>query len=68
MKKFLKTCVAVGLTTVLAANVWAADIKEVVGFAPNYPLVGDTDLKISKAYGMLPASTAGTSPASRRIP
>ena len=40
---------------------WAADIKEVVGFAPNYPLVGDTDLKISKAYGMLPASTAGTS-------
>jgi alkyl hydroperoxide reductase subunit AhpC len=40
---------------------WAADIKEVVGFAPNYPMIGDTDLKISKAYGMLPASTAGTS-------
>jgi thioredoxin-dependent peroxiredoxin len=40
---------------------WAADIKDVVGFAPNYPLVGDTDLKISKAYGMLPASTPGTS-------
>jgi len=40
---------------------WAADIKDVVGFAPNYPLIGDTDLKISKAYGMLPASTAGTS-------
>jgi thioredoxin-dependent peroxiredoxin len=40
---------------------WAADIKDVVGFAPNYPLVGDTDLKISKAYGMLPASTSGTS-------
>jgi thioredoxin-dependent peroxiredoxin len=40
---------------------WAADIKDVVGFAPNYPLVGDTDLKISKAYGMLPASTTGTS-------
>jgi alkyl hydroperoxide reductase subunit AhpC len=40
---------------------WAADIKDVVGFAPNYPMVGDTDLKISKAYGMLPASTSGTS-------
>ena len=40
---------------------WAADIKDVVGYAPNYPLIGDTDLKISKAYGMLPASTAGTS-------
>jgi thioredoxin-dependent peroxiredoxin len=40
---------------------WAADIKEVVGFAPNYPMIGDTDLKISKAYEMLPASTTGTS-------
>ena len=40
---------------------WAADIKDVVGFAPNYPMIGDTDLKISKLYGMLPASTSGTS-------
>jgi thioredoxin-dependent peroxiredoxin len=40
---------------------WAADIKDVVGFAPNYPMIGDPDLKISKAYGMLPASTSGTS-------
>ena len=40
---------------------WSGDIKDVVGFAPNYPLVGDTDLKISKLYGMLPASTSGTS-------
>src|SRR6186713_1406850 len=40
---------------------WAVDIKEVVGFAPNYPMIGDTELKISKAYGMLPASTSGTS-------
>jgi thioredoxin-dependent peroxiredoxin len=40
---------------------WAADIKETQGFAPNYPMIGDPDLKISKAYGMLPASTSGTS-------
>jgi alkyl hydroperoxide reductase subunit AhpC len=40
---------------------WAVDIKDVVGVAPNYPLVGDTDLAISKSYGMLAASTAGTS-------
>ena len=40
---------------------WSGDIKDVVGFAPNYPLIGDTDLKISKLYGMLPASTSGTS-------
>jgi thioredoxin-dependent peroxiredoxin len=40
---------------------WSGDIKDVVGFAPNYPMIGDTDLKISKLYGMLPASTAGSS-------
>ena len=40
---------------------WAIDIKDVVGFAPNYPMIGDIDLKISKAYGMLPAATAGSS-------
>jgi alkyl hydroperoxide reductase subunit AhpC len=40
---------------------WSQDIKDVVGFAPNYPMIGDTDLKISKLYGMLPASTNGSS-------
>ena len=34
---------------------WANDIKETQGFAPNYPMVGDPDLTISKLYGMLPA-------------
>ena len=37
---------------------WSGDIKDVVGVAPNYPMIGDTDLKISKLYGMLPASTS----------
>ena len=40
---------------------WADDIKETQGFAPNYPMIGDPELKISKAYGMLPASTSGKS-------
>jgi alkyl hydroperoxide reductase subunit AhpC len=40
---------------------WANDIKATQGLAPNYPMIGDTDLKISKLYGMLPASAAGTS-------
>jgi len=40
---------------------WANDIKETQGHAPNYPMIGDTDLKIAKLYGMLPASTTGTS-------
>ena len=38
---------------------WAKDIEETQGYAPNYPMIADTDLSISKAYDMLPA-TAGT--------
>ena len=40
---------------------WANDIKETQGHAPNYPMIGDTDLKISKAWGMLPADLEGSS-------
>jgi alkyl hydroperoxide reductase subunit AhpC len=40
-------------------SLWADDIKETQGFAPNYPMIGDTDLKVAKLYNMLPASTAG---------
>ena len=39
---------------------WAADIKELAGYAPNYPMIGDTNLQVSKLYGMLPASLDGT--------
>jgi thioredoxin-dependent peroxiredoxin len=39
---------------------WAKDIEETQGFAPNYPMIGDTNLEISKLYEMLPA-TAGDS-------
>jgi len=40
---------------------WSKDIEETQGYAPNYPMIGDTDLKISKLYGMLPAGASGTS-------
>jgi len=40
---------------------WSNDIKETQGHAPNYPMIGDTDLAVSKMYGMLPADTEGTS-------
>ena len=40
---------------------WANDIKETQGHAPNYPLIGDPNLNISKLYDMLPASTEGSS-------
>src|SRR5262245_57135353 len=39
---------------------WANDIGETQGHAPNYPMIGDTDLAVSKLYGMLPASTEGS--------
>ncbi|MFZ0116610.1 MAG: peroxiredoxin [Xanthobacteraceae bacterium] len=38
---------------------WANDIKETQGFAPNFPMIGDPDLTISKAWGMLPAAASG---------
>ena len=37
------------------------DIADVTGHAPNSPMIGDTDLAVSKLYGMLPADTAGGS-------
>jgi alkyl hydroperoxide reductase subunit AhpC len=40
---------------------WADDIRETQGVAPNYPMIGDQDLTVAKLYGMLPASTNGTS-------
>jgi thioredoxin-dependent peroxiredoxin len=40
---------------------WSADIAETQGVAPNFPMIGDTDLKVSKLYGMLPAELSGTS-------
>jgi alkyl hydroperoxide reductase subunit AhpC len=39
---------------------WANDIKETQGHAPNYPMIGDVDLSISKAYDMLPADLEGS--------
>jgi alkyl hydroperoxide reductase subunit AhpC len=40
---------------------WAKDIEETQGTAPNYPIIGDTDLSISKAWGMLGAETGDSS-------
>ena len=40
---------------------WSKDIAETQGSQVNFPMIGDTDLKVSKLYGMLPAETAGSS-------
>src|ERR1700754_976894 len=38
---------------------WAADIEKSQGAAPNYPMIGDADFSVSKAYGMLGADVSG---------
>src|SRR5581483_7847884 len=38
---------------------WANDIKETQGYAPNYPIIGDPNLEVSKLYDMLPAAASG---------
>lgn len=40
---------------------WAVDIEETQGFRPNYPMIGDTDLEVSKLYSMLPSDAGTTS-------
>ena len=46
---------------------WSRDIAETQGYAPNFPMIADADLKVSKLYGMLPAdagdSCEGRTPA-----
>jgi alkyl hydroperoxide reductase subunit AhpC len=38
---------------------WSKDIAETQGTAPNYPMIGDPDLQVSKLYDMLPEDTGG---------
>jgi alkyl hydroperoxide reductase subunit AhpC len=40
---------------------WAKDIEETQGVKPNFPMIGDTDLSISKAWGMLPGDAGASS-------
>jgi len=58
-----RNCKVIGLSVdpVEKHLAWSKDIEETQGHAPNYPMIGDTDLAVSKAYGMLPAATEGTS-------
>ena len=39
---------------------WAKDIEETQGYLPNYPMIGDPELKVAKLYDMLPAEEPGT--------
>jgi thioredoxin-dependent peroxiredoxin len=39
---------------------WSTDIQETQGYAPNYPMIGDTNLQVAKLYQMLPADIQGS--------
>ena len=39
---------------------WAKDIEETQGHAVNFPMIGDTDLNVSKLYNMFPADETGS--------
>jgi len=40
---------------------WKADIKTATGHSVEYPLIGDRELKVAKAYDMLPAAAGDSS-------
>src|SRR6266581_3631497 len=52
-----RNCKVIGLSVdpVTDHEKWAKDIEETQGTAPNYPIIGDSNLEIAKLYEMLPA-------------
>lgn len=57
-----RNCKVIGLSVDPVANhsKWAADIEETQGYAVNFPMIGDTELKVAKLYDMLPAEAGET--------
>ena len=57
-----RNCKVIGLSidSVTDHKEWAKDIKETQGHAPNYPVIGDTDLKVAKLYDMIHPNARGT--------
>jgi len=39
---------------------WSRDIAETQGVAPNFPMIGDSDLAIAKLYGMIHPNATGS--------
>ena len=47
--------------TVDETSSWLTDIKDITGATPNFPIIADTGMEISKLYNMLPTSEKGDS-------
>jgi thioredoxin-dependent peroxiredoxin len=58
-----RNCKIIGLSIdpVTDHQKWVRDIEETQGHAPNYPLIGDTELKVAKLYDMIHPNASGTS-------
>ena len=58
-----RNCKIIGLSVdpVSAHEKWAKDIEETQGHAVTYPMIGDPELKVAKAYDMLPAEAGDSS-------
>jgi alkyl hydroperoxide reductase subunit AhpC len=57
-----RNCKIIGLSVdpVADHSRWVQDIKDATGHAPNYPLIGDPELKVAKLYDMLPEDAGET--------
>jgi len=57
-----RNCKIIGLSVDPITNhaKWAVDIEETQGHRVNYPMIGDSDLKVAKLYSMLPADAGDT--------
>jgi alkyl hydroperoxide reductase subunit AhpC len=55
-------CKVIGLSIdpVSDHTAWAKDIEETQGHRVNYPMIGDTDLKVAKLYDMIHPNASGT--------
>ncbi|MBI3456910.1 MAG: peroxiredoxin [Candidatus Rokubacteria bacterium] len=56
-----RNCKIIGLSvdSVDDHKKWSNDIREIQGHAPNYPLIGDTNLEVAKLYDMLHPNASG---------
>ncbi|MBI2312295.1 MAG: peroxiredoxin [Betaproteobacteria bacterium] len=57
-----RNCKIIGLSVDSASDHarWAKDIEETQGYAPTYPLIGDTDLNVAKLFDMIHPNASGT--------
>jgi len=56
-----RNCKVIGLSidSVEDHKNWAKDIEETQGNAVNYPMIGDTDMKVAKLYDMIHPNASG---------